>query len=220
MNFFSKILKVIIVILLLIPIAKAVPNVSFTQQINAGILSVDVVGGSFNSVATPSFSLSPLSLSIVCQTATGTLGTPTQKIYVQNPGQANYGWVVNISATNGNTSAWVNQSAGANYDYNDGSGCADGPDADSIGGQMTINPSTGALTTGQCTGCTTTGVTLGSSAPFVQGTTDSITILTGSAGSEDIADYLITGIGVSQSVPASQPVANYKMDLTITVISL
>lgn len=220
MNIFSKALKFFIVLLLFIPIAKASPNISFTQQINAGILSVDIVDGSYNSVATPSFPMSALSLSVLCQTPTGTLGTSSQKIYVQNPGQANNGWVVSIAATNGNTSAWVNQSAGANYDFNDGNGCTDGADADSLGGQLTINPSTGTVTNGQCTGCTTTGVTLGSSAPFVQGTTDSITVLTGSAGTEDIADYLLTGVGVSQRVPASQPVANYKMDLTLTIISL
>ena len=48
------------------------------------------------------------------------------------------------------TAVW--DSAGTDIDFNDagGSGCTDGGDADSLGGQLTVDPSGGTLAAGQC----------------------------------------------------------------------
>lgn len=48
------------------------------------------------------------------------------------------------------TAVW--DSAGTDIDFNDAgtSGCTDGGDADSLAGQLTVDPSGGTLAAGQC----------------------------------------------------------------------
>jgi len=196
-------------------LASATSN--FTQTINAGTLSVDIVDASYVTVGSPSVAMSAVTFSFACQAATGTFGTASQVIYVKNPDAADNGWTVALAASDP-TDVW--DSAGTDFDFNDstGSGCTDGADADSLGGQMTVDPSVGTLAVGQCASCVTTNVTKGSSAPFVQATTDSITILTGAAGSNDIGDWKLTGVSISQTIPAEQAVASdYDINLTLSV---
>ena len=102
------------------------------------------------------------------------------------------------------TAVW--DSSGTDIDFNDagGSGCTDGADTDSVGGQMTVDPSGGTLATGQCLSCGTSNITKGSSASFSEGTTNSITVLTGASGSDDFGDWKLTGVEISQTVPAEQ----------------
>ena len=199
-------------------LADNTPN--FTQQITAGTLTVDIVDNSYDPVANPSVAMSNVNFSAACKTSTGTLGTVSQKMYVENPDQADAGWNVSIAATAGPTGFWDNLGAGTNYDFNDASGCTDGGDADSIGGRMTINPASGTLSNGQCTSCSTTGVSLGSSASFTQGSVDSITLLSASASADDVADYTVTGMTITQQIPAAQSVNNYEVDMTLTVTAL
>jgi hypothetical protein len=185
---------------------------NFTQEINAGTLSVDIVDGSFDPVVSPAVALSAVSVGFACQTTTGTFGTTTQQIYVVNPNGANDGWVVSLAATDP-TDVWTS-ALPATFDFNDpaGTGCT--------GGQMTVNPAAGTLAAGNCVGCTTTGITKGSSAAFNQGVTDSITILSASAGSDDIGDWTLQGVGISQKIPAQQPAANdYSLDLTLSIVA-
>lgn len=218
--------RVSYMVVLLILFSLALPTVladntpNFTQQINAGTLTVDIVDGSYDPVANPTVPMSNVNFSAVCQTSTGTLGTVSQKLYVENPDQADDGWTVSIAATAGPTGFWDNLGAGPNYDFNDVSGCTDGVDTDTIAGQMTINPAAGTLANGLCVGCTTTGVSLGTSASYVEGTTDSITLVSASAGADDVADYVVTGVGISQSIPAAQPTGNYELDMTVTITAL
>ena len=85
---------------------------------------------------------------------------------------------------------------------------------------MTVDPSVGTLAVGQCASCATTSVTKGSSSAFVQGTTDSITILTGAAGSNDIGDWKLTGVSISQKVPAEQPAASdYDVNMVLSIVA-
>lgn len=193
---------------------------SFTQTINPGTLAVDIVDGSFVSVGSPSVALSAVNVSFSCQTSTGTFGTATQKIYVSNPDAADNGWTVSLAAS-APTVTWT--SAGTPFDFNDPTtaGCTDGGDTDTYAGQMTVNPSGGTLATGQCTGgCNTTNITKGSSNAFNQGTTDSITVLTGASGSSDVGDWTLTGVAISQTIPAEQPAASdYDLDLTLSVVA-
>jgi hypothetical protein len=51
----------------------------------------------------------------------------------------------------------------------------------------------------------------------VSGTTNSITLLTAAASSDDIWNGYLTGIGLSQKVPPSKPAGTYVLDLTQTV---
>lgn len=93
---------------------------------------------------------------------TGTLGTSSQKIRVDNA-TANPQWSATIAATGGTTALW---SAGTpKYDFNDPTANAvDGGDTDSYGGRLSLDPLSGTLT--PQSGCSNTGVSKGSSNSF------------------------------------------------------
>lgn len=183
----------------------------------SGILSVDIVDGSGNSVTSPAISLSALNASFSCQTSTGTLGTSSQKIRVNNT-TANGNWTLSIAATNGATASWSNGSN--SYDFNDSSGtpagCSDGGDADTRAGQLTIDPSAGTIT--PQTLCSSTGVSKGTSTAFTEGTTNNINLMSAS-GSQIACYYDLTGISLSQKVPGELPASGtaYTINMTLTI---
>jgi hypothetical protein len=193
---------------------------AFTQTINPGTISVDIVDGSLIAVPAPSVAMESVTFGFTCQAAEGVFGMETQQIYVKNPDAADAGWAVSLAAADP-TASWV--SAGLDMDFNDPttSGCSDsGTDADAYRGQMTVDPSVGTLAVGACLSCVTTNVTKGSSAAFNEDTAaNSITILTGAAGSDDIGDWILTGVAISQTIPPEQPAASdYTISLVLTII--
>ena len=192
---------------------------NFKQVITAGTLSVDIVDAALAPVASPAVTLASTGFSFSCQTTVGTFGTTSEQIYMQNPGASNSGFTVSLAAS-APTALW--SSAGKAFDFNDPTtaGCADGADTDTFGGQMTVNASAGTLVKGNCVGCSTTGITLGSSASFNQGVTDSITLVTAAAGSDDIGDWKLQGVGISQTIPPEQPPAtDYNINLTLSIVT-
>ena len=189
----------------------------FSQIIGVGTLSVDFVDGSGNSVVSPSVTMGGLSFSFGTQDATGQLATATEKIRTSNPTQTKE-WTVVIAATPADT--WHNGGSSKHFDFNDAGGYIDDgatTDDDSYGGQMTINPTTGTIT--GVDGCTTTGVTKGSSASFIEGTTDSITIMEadGTASAECRWEFVGAASNVTQKIPAKQSADTYTIDLTLTI---
>ena len=110
-------------------------------------------------------------------------------------------------------------------DFNDptSAGCADaapGVDADTVAGQMTVNPTAGTVVKGNCLSCVLTGITKGSSSAFSQGVLDSVTILTGAAASNDIGDWKLTGVGISQTIPPEQRAASdYSLSLVLSIVA-
>jgi len=199
----------------------AAPTSSFNQTINPGTLIADIVNESYVPVSNPSFSLEAKTFSFSCQSSAGFFGTTTKQIYVQNPDAADGGWNLTLAAS-APTVLWTG-SAGT-FDFNDpsGLGCVDGPDAlDTRAGQMTVNPSAGVLTTANCASCTANNITKGSLASFNQGMVDDINILSAAAGSDDIGAWKLTGVAISQTIPAEQPAGNdYAINLTITATSV
>lgn len=202
--------------------AYAAPTPTLNQTITAGTLSTDILNASLVTVASPSASLSSKGFSFDCQTggsaSTGTLGTDAEREYVINPGGANNGWTLAIAPTSGATAVWT--SGGNTYDFNDAttSGCADGADSgDSVGGQLTINPTAGTLTADCNSTCVTTNITKGSSAAFLDGSVASVTLLTATAASDDYWRGYLTGSTLSQTIPANQPAGSYSLPMTITV---
>lgn len=195
----------------------AANDADITQTINAGTLATDIRDASRVPVSNPSYGMSAASFSFTCQTSTGTVGSNTQRIYLDNPDAADNGWTLTIAATSGATDVWENSGASQTFDFNDPttSGCADGADTDSRPGQLTLDASAGTLTT-DCVSCVTTNITKGSSAAFSQGVTDSITILNAAAGSNDIGRWYLTGVSASQTIPAEQAVDSYDINLTVT----
>jgi hypothetical protein len=191
---------------------------NFTQTINAGTLAVDIVDASYVTVGSPTMAMTNATFSFTCQTITGSFGTASQQIYVSNPDAADNGWTVSVAAS-AVTAVW--DGAASDFDFNDptGSGCTDGADTpDTVGGQMTVDASGATLATGQCAACSVTNVTKGSSAAYNSGTTDTITILTGAAGSDDIGDWKLTGVSISQKIPAEQGAASdYDINMVLSI---
>lgn len=189
----------------------------FGQTINAGSLSTDIVNSSYVTVGSPTVTMGAETFDFACQTSTGTFGAAEQLIYVSNPDAADGGWTLDLAAS-ATTAVW--DSAGTDFDFNDdtGSGCTDGADTDSLGGQMTVDPSVATLAVGQCSSCAVTNITKGSSTAFVEGTTDSVELLNAAAGSDDIGDWKLTGVSISQKIPAEQPAASdYTLSMVLSV---
>ena len=193
---------------------------NWTQTISAGSLTIDIVDAAYAAVSSPTIAMTAYPFSFSCQAATGTFGTATEQVYVSNPDAAGNGWTASIAGT-AISNIW--DSAGTDYDFNDptSSGCTDGADAgDAVGGQMTVDPSVGAIAIGDCGACdNSTGMSLGSSDAFEEGVTDSITIYS-SDGSQDIGDWTLQGVSISNTVPAEQPAAaDYDINMIVSVLA-
>ncbi len=183
-------------------IANAAPTATseLTQEITSGALSTDIRDASGNIVASPSFAMNAATVSTSQQSVTGTFGSNSQRITVDNPGGADGGWTLALNATTPGTETWTDGSD--DYAYNG---------AESAG-RLTVNPAVGSLTA--VTGGST-GVTLGTSA-FFSGS-GAITLLTADGSSANIWNGYVTGIGLTQTIPASQPAGSYTLDMTQTV---
>lgn len=201
----------------------ASPATDLTQSITAGALTTDILDASRVSVGAPNVAFGSKAFSYDCyfggSASTGTLGSSSERLYVMNPDAADNGWTLTLAATSGATAKWQNSGVTKTYDFNDPTGsnpgCSDGGDADSIAGQLTVNPNAGTLTT-DCLTCTTTSITKGSSTGFNQGTTDAVTVLTAASGSDDVWRGYLTGASLNQTIPAEQGVDTYTLNLTLT----
>ena len=175
-----------------------------------GELFVDIVDGDGISVSNPTVNMDPVSFSYSHQTSSGVFGISSEKIRVTNTSSGD-SWTLSMAAIS-NTALWV--SDGFNYDFNDPTANAhDGADSDSVGGQLTVNPSIASLSGT----CSSSGVTKGTTTSFSEGIVDTITLLTAS-GAENGCYIDFTGIGLTQSIPKEQKVkSNYEIDFVITV---
>jgi hypothetical protein len=220
-----RVLALALAIVSMPAVAFAASNSNFTQTINTGTLTTDILDASRNSVASPAVAMSAKSFSFSCYSggtaSTGTFGTNTERIYVSNGDAADNGFTLTVAATSGASATWANTGATQKFDFNDSSGapagCSDGADAggDTFAGQMTINPAAGSLTT-DCVSCSLTGVSLGSSAAFNQGTVDNITLINAGSTSNDIWRGYLANASISQTVPAEQTPDSYTLNLTLT----
>jgi len=205
----------------------AASNPTLTQTITAGVLSTDILDATRTPVTSPTVTMSTKAFSFDCQAginaSSGTLGTNSERVYLINPSGANNGWTLTMAATAGATATWSNAGATNKFDFNDPSGapagCADGADTDTQSGQMTVDPSVGTLTT-DCSSCTLTGVTKGASAAYSQGVTDSVTVLSAGATSDDVWRGYLTGGSIKQVIPGETPADAYSLNLTLTATAI
>lgn len=199
----------------------AAGNSTLNQTINPGTMAVDIRSNSSTSVTSPSVGMSAKTFSFNCQSggsaSTGTLGSSSERIYVDNPNAGNNGWTLSIAATNGSPALWHNTASTTKFDFNDagGSGCADG-DADTFKGQLTIDPSVSTITA-DYSGSDVTNLTKGGSSAFSAATP--ITLLTAAAGAPDIWRGYMTGISLSQVIPAETPADTFSLELTLSVVA-
>lgn len=171
-----------------------------TQAINGSVISTDVRDGSNQVVASPTFIMTPVTASTSQQTATGTFGSATQRISVDDARGNGSAWTLALNAKTPGTGTWT--SGGNTYKYNE----------TVANGQLTVNPipATITATTGGAT-----GVTKGTSATFSG--TGAITLMSADATAAKIWNGYITGISLSQTIPADQAVGNYTIDMVQTV---
>ncbi len=180
----------------------------------SGSLSLDIVNSGGTPVGSPSVSMLEKYFSFVYQTTTGTLGVTDEKIRVTNT-TASAQWSLSIAATGGSTAYWDGTSS--DYDYNDPTASAgDGSDSDLLGGQLTVNPA-GATITPQG-GCSATDISQGDSESFNEETANNdIDLATAGASAETSCYWDITGISLSQTIPAEQLASTYTLNMTITL---
>lgn len=185
-----------------------------------GDLSIGIVTATGATVSQPVFSMNTALVSSQCAAVTGTLGTSSQMFRVSNS-LSTTGWSVSIAATAGPTASWVRSDSAARYDYNDSSGspsgCNSGSDGDGIAGQLTLDPSVGAVAAKS--GCSTTGISKGTSAAFSQGSLDAITLFSASSSADMGCYWDLTGVNMSQRIPAFQDSGMYSIDMTATVVA-
>lgn len=184
--------------------AATTANSNLTQTINAGVLSTSVLNSSGGTVASPSFAMTAGTVSTTSQqTLTGTFGDNNQRITVDNPGASASGFTLAIAATGGPTATWTDGSK--TYPFNAASAAL---------GQLTINAtgSTYTSVTGGSTGVTNTG-----SGTFSGGANTPITIINAGASSADVLNGYLTGVSLSQTVPAATPAGSYTLGLTQTI---
>lgn len=171
-----------------------------TQTVNPGSLSTSVLDSGGAPVGSPSFGMTATTASTTTQTSTGSFGENNQRITVENPGASNTGWTLALSGTGSWSDGGTNT-----YPFDA---------ATSAAGQLTVDPSVGTLTP---TFGTSTGITKGSSATFNNGVVDSIELLNAGASSDDVWSGYITGVSLSQTVPAGSAAASYSLTVTQTV---
>lgn len=214
MNFAWIGLIAIATLALSVAIVSASDTTQLSQSIS-GAIDVQIVDESGNAVASPAVVFPGKSFATTYQTSDATLGTASQKMRLTNPSGTTDTWTLNVAATDGASAAWSN---GTNsYDFNDATASAeDGADTDSFGGQMTIDPSVGTIA--GVGGTPTTNVSKGTSDSFTEGSVDSIDLMSASAGASKPGQWDLTGVSLSQSIPASQATGSYTLDLTLTAV--
>lgn len=191
-------------------------NLAFSSPISLlTSLEVDIVDSNSDSVTSPSVSLSAASFSNTNQTTTGTLGASEAKIRVVNWGASNT-WTLSLAPTAGSTTTWSNGGS-RSYDFNDAGTGLDGGDADDVGGQLSVDPSVGTLSSPF--GClSTTGVSKGSSSSFAEGSVNSISLLVAGGSTAYNCAWDLTGVALSQLIPAYQAGGSYSLPLTLSIL--
>ena len=200
--------------------AQSTATSTFSITIGAGSISVNFVNASDATVSTPTIAFGSYSRSATCGSVTGTLGSSTAKIRVANDYGANNGWSLDLSALE--TARWADSGSSNHFDYNDPGntgalGCSDkssapNADTDSEGGQLTVNMSPATIT---AVSGGSTGITKGAGGAFVG--SGAVRLITAAAGSADAGTWDLTGVGLSQKIPADQANATYSLSMTHTV---
>lgn len=181
-------------------------------------LTIDIVDAGGTTVVSPTVAFSGITFSFSSGSSTGTLGVASQKIRTQNS-TSNASWTASMGATDGPTGLWENTGATKSFDFNDPTaGAGDGGDTDTKGGQLTVDPSAGTIAP-VGSGCTGTGVSLGSSNSFSEGVTNSITLMSASGSADKGCTWDLTGVGLSQTIPAEQSVDTYSINMTISIVA-
>ncbi|MET0980359.1 MAG: hypothetical protein ABWX90_03825 [Candidatus Saccharimonadales bacterium] len=200
----SSVVVAVLMATLVPAIKAAAANSQLTQTINAGVLSTSVLNAGGAVVASPSFAMTAGVVSTSSQqTVTGTFGSDSQRITVDNPGASATGFTLTLAATAGPTATWTD--GAKTYPFNAASAAL---------GQLTVNATPGILT--PVTG-TATGIAKGNTATFAGGLNTPVNLLNAGSTSDDVWNGYLTGVSLSQTIPAGTPAGSYSISLTQTV---
>jgi hypothetical protein len=116
------------------------------------------------------------------------------------------------------TAVWQGTQSNNKFDFNDPttSGCSDSNDLDTKSGQMSVDASVASLTP-DCGGCGVSEIAKSTPNVFVEGSTDSITLLNATTLSDENGQWYLTDVLIKQTIPAETPVDTYSIDFTVTV---
>ncbi len=183
--------------------ASAATNPTLSQIINGGSLTVDIVDSTNSNatVAAPTVAFGATNFSFNCETATATLGTATQQIYVSN--MVENGVKLDLNSAVPGTSKWTDGANNYKYDDATGSGCT--------AGQMSVD-ATGTFT--QDDGATAPDV---SQAASSFSSTSPVTLLT--TTTDKAWTGSLEGIDLSQKVPAEQSPGTYSLNMVLSAIA-
>lgn len=199
--------------------AQTMRTIEFRATINPGALLTDIRDENGRSILQPVLDLGGVINSVQCRanenSLKGTLGSDSQRIYVDNPKAAFDGWTLSISPASGKEAKWEGRE-GYYFDYNDSGmdGCID-DDNDGHAGLLRVNPSQAEVKS-DCLECSNNEISVGSLNEQSFGESDSITLLKASKSSDELGSWYLTGVEVNQSVPAGQEGDQYKLDLVLT----
>jgi hypothetical protein len=185
----------------------------YFNTVDPGVLSVDIVDGMGNTIANPGFSFPAIDSSFQCSQNTVTPTNIIMRVRNQTP---NPSWSLSVAPTAGSSGLW--QASESVYDFNDPSGCMDGADPDSAGGQLTVDPR--AVTAQAQSGCSSEGISSGGVMSFREGTADSAQIASSSSLSNiDCYWDFSSSIEYSQALPSALSADQYTLNLTMTVVA-
>ncbi len=183
--------------------------VTFGSLAMQTILAVMVVNTADETVDAPAVNFGSLETESSAQITTGLLGTDSQKIVVVN-GTSDSSWNLSIAAES-TGSVWNDDVH--SFDFNDA--VSDGSDTDTVGGGLTVNPSSMVISPSD--GCSSAGVAGGSQSIFSEGVVDTITLASAGSSAGTDCSWELTNIELSQQVPPGQSVGNYALTMTLTV---
>ena len=201
----SAIVSVFALPFVLLSVHAATTASTLNQTINAGTLNIAIVDSDNATVSSPSVTFSAATFSFATQDTTGTLGTTDENIRLDNP-TSTAAWNVTLAATGGNSAVWHNSGSTQTYPYNA---------AAQSDGRLAVDPSVGTITPwGSCSG---SNVSKGGADFFVTATPN-ITLMSASSSADPYCRWYLTGVGMTQTIPAIQPVDSYTLPMTLTAI--
>jgi hypothetical protein len=185
----------------------------YFNTVDPGVLSVDIVDGLGGTITNPGFSFPTIDSSFQCSQNTV---TPTNIIIRVRNNTPYPSWSLSVAPTAGSSGLW--QASESVYDFNDPSGCIDGADPDSAGGQLTVDPR--AVNAQAQSGCSTEGISAGGAMSFREGIADSAQIASSSSLSNiDCYWDFSSSIEYSQALPSALSADQYTLNLTMTVVA-
>ena len=177
---------------------------NLTLSISNGTRAVNLVNGNGLNQTTTDIAMTSTNYSFAGQTSTGTLGDDTpvaatddQIIHVSNP--TNTDWTLTFDL-NGSTN------------WEDGLLTMPANGTTSTG-LLAVDPSS-AVILDSIGGSASAGITGASASDYNGGS--AVTLVTATGANAQYDEFFITGVGLTQNIPAEQEVGNYTINMTLT----